>query len=89
MSIQVNQRQYRLAQQPVVVVCVDGCEPDYLGQAVATGHMPWMKKALSHGTGLVADCVVPTFTSRQLFKMNRRMYARIHHAAYDDSFTPR
>ncbi len=34
-------------------------------------------------------CVVPTFTSRQLFKMNRRMYARIHHAAYDDSFTPR
>ena len=63
MSIQVNQRQYRLAQQPVVVVCVDGCEPDYLGQAVATGHMPWMKKALSHGTGLVADCVVPTFTN--------------------------
>ena len=51
MSIQVNQRQYRLAAQPVVVVCVDGCEPDYLGQAVATGHMPWMKKALSHGTG--------------------------------------
>ena len=63
MSIQVNQRQYRLAAQPVVVVCVDGCEPDYLGQAVATGHMPWMEKALSHGTGLVADCVVPTFTN--------------------------
>ena len=63
MSIQVNQRQYRLAAQPVVVVCVDGCEPDYLGQAVATGNMPWMKKALSHGTGLVADCVVPTFTN--------------------------
>ena len=63
MSIEVNQRQYRLAAQPVVVVCVDGCEPDYLGQAVATGHMPWMKKALSHGTGLVADCVVPTFTN--------------------------
>ena len=63
MSIQVNQRLYRLAAQPVVVVCVDGCEPDYLGQAVATGHMPWMKKALSHGTGLVADCVVPTFTN--------------------------
>ena len=63
MSIQVNQRQYRLAAQSVVVVCVDGCEPDYLGQAVATGHMPWMKKALSHGTGLVADCVVPTFTN--------------------------
>jgi phosphonoacetate hydrolase len=63
MSIQVNQRQYRLPQQPVVVVCVDGCEPDYLGQAVATGHMPWMKQVLAQGTGIVADCVVPTFTN--------------------------
>jgi hypothetical protein len=34
-------------------------------------------------------CVVPSFTRRQLFRMNRRMYARIHHAAYDESFTPR
>ena len=63
MSIQVNQRHYKLAKQPVVVVCVDGCEPDYLGQAVATGHMPWMKKTLAHATGLVVDCVVPTFTN--------------------------
>jgi len=46
-----------------VVVCVDGCEPDYLAQAVATGKMPWLKQALALGTGLVADCVVPSFTN--------------------------
>jgi phosphonoacetate hydrolase len=46
-----------------VVVCVDGCEPDYLGQAVAGGHMPWLAKTLQQGTGLVADCVVPSFTN--------------------------
>lgn len=63
MSIEVNQRQYPLPRQPVVVVCVDGCEPDYLGQAVATGYMPWMKQVLTQGTGLIADCVVPTFTN--------------------------
>ena len=62
-SIQVNQRSYRLPSVPTVVVCVDGCEPDYLGQAVGTGHMPWMREALARGTGLVADCVVPTFTN--------------------------
>jgi len=61
--MRVNQRNYQMPKQPVVVVCVDGCEPDYLGQAVAGGHMPWMKKVLSDGTGLQADCVVPSFTN--------------------------
>ena len=60
--LQVNSRSYRLPTVPTVVVCVDGCEPDYLGQAVGTGHMPWLKRALATGTGLIAECVVPTFT---------------------------
>ena len=59
----VNARSYKLPTQPTVVVCVDGCEPDYLGQAVGTGQMPWMKQALASGTGLIADCVVPSFTN--------------------------
>lgn len=42
--MKVNNREYQIPKLPVVVVCVDGCEPDYLGQAVAGGHMPWMKK---------------------------------------------
>ncbi len=61
--LNVNDRSYRLPAQPTVVVCVDGCEPDYLAQAVATGHMPWLKRTLAQGTGLVADCVVPSFTN--------------------------
>lgn len=63
MALQVNGRHYALPKRPVVVVCVDGCEPDYLAQAVAGGHMPWMKNVLQHGTAIVADCVVPTFTN--------------------------
>ena len=63
MALQVNARHYALPTRPVVVVCVDGCEPDYLAQAVASGHMPWMKNVLQHGTAIVADCVVPTFTN--------------------------
>lgn len=62
-EVTVNARSYRLPRQPTVVVCVDGCEPDYLAQAVATRKMPWLKDALSRGTGLVADCVVPSFTN--------------------------
>jgi phosphonoacetate hydrolase len=61
--LNVNDRSYRLPQQPTVVVCVDGCEPDYLAQAVAGGHMPWLKRTLAQGAGLIADCVVPSFTN--------------------------
>jgi phosphonoacetate hydrolase len=30
---------------------------------VAAGRMPWLKRTLAEGTGIVADCVVPTFTN--------------------------
>jgi phosphonoacetate hydrolase len=62
-QVEVNGRAYRLPVQPSVVVCVDGCEPDYIAQAIAGGHMPWMKSVLANGTSVIADCVVPTFTN--------------------------
>ncbi len=61
--IHVNQRSYRLPTRPTVVVCVDGCEPDYIAQAVAHGRMPWLKRVLAEGTALIADCVIPSFTN--------------------------
>jgi phosphonoacetate hydrolase len=61
--LNVNSRSYRLPNRPTVVVCVDGCEPDYLAQSVAGGHMPWLKTTLEHGAGLIAECVVPSFTN--------------------------
>jgi phosphonoacetate hydrolase len=62
-TVQVNGRSYRRPRAPTVVVCVDGCEPDYLAQAVAGGHAPWLARTLAEGTMLVADCVVPSFTN--------------------------
>jgi phosphonoacetate hydrolase len=65
--LEVNGRHYALPKHPTVVVCVDGCEPDYLAQAVAGGHTPWLARTLAdggkNGTALIADCVVPTFTN--------------------------
>lgn len=61
--LQVNGRDYSMPKQPTVVICVDGCEPDYIAQAVAAGQMPTMKRWLAEGTALVADCVVPSFTN--------------------------
>ena len=61
--LHVNGRAYRPPEAPTVVVCVDGCEPDYIAQAVAAGRSPWLKRVLSDGTALIADCVVPSFTN--------------------------
>ncbi|NDA71523.1 MAG: phosphonoacetate hydrolase, partial [Betaproteobacteria bacterium] len=59
----VNGRRYHKPKQTTVVVCVDGCEPDYVGQAVAAGQMPWMQATLVHGTALHAEGVIPSFTN--------------------------
>ncbi len=63
-SIEVNGRAYRLSSsQPVVVVCVDGCEYDYLEAAVAAGVAPFIGKMMKEGTALKGDCVIPSFTN--------------------------
>jgi phosphonoacetate hydrolase len=62
-SVEVNGRAYRLSSRPTVVVCVDGCESDYLEAAVAAGVAPFIGKMLNQGTALKGDCVIPSFTN--------------------------
>ncbi|WP_395825144.1 phosphonoacetate hydrolase [Collimonas sp.] len=61
--LSVNGRNYPWMKQPVVVVCVDGCEQEYINQAIQAGVAPFMKKMVEQGTILGADCVVPSFTN--------------------------
>jgi len=62
-TIEVNARNYRWMSRPVVVVCVDGCEPAYLDAAVAAGVAPYLARMMKTGANLLADCVVPSFTN--------------------------
>lgn len=62
-AVQVNGRGYARPQAPVVVVCVDGCEPDYITQAIRTGAAPFLRRMVEHGSSLIGDCVVPSFTN--------------------------
>ena len=61
--IALNGRSYAFPKQPVVVVCVDGCEPDYINLAIGAGAAPWFAGLADRGTCLTADCVVPSFTN--------------------------
>ena len=61
--IEVNGRRYRPAGEPVVVVCVDGCEYDYLTEAAKAGVVPFLAKLLDGDSAFKADCVIPSFTN--------------------------
>lgn len=79
MNISVNDRNYHWPSSPVVVVCVDGSEPDYIEQAVADGAMPWMERMLkASGSDLRADCVVPSFTNPNNMSIVTGVPPRVH-----------
>lgn len=63
-EIRVNHRTYRWMDQPLVVVCVDGCQYEYLTAAVSAGAAPFLDRLLGGaGTSYLADCVMPSFTN--------------------------
>ena len=62
-TVSVNGRTYAWPKQPLVVVCIDGSQPEYMEEAVAGGHMPFTKEMLDCGADLRGDCVVPSFTN--------------------------
>jgi phosphonoacetate hydrolase len=62
-EIRVNGRSYPRPARPAVVVCLDGCEPAYLDEARAAGHMPGLDAILARGTARTALSVIPSFTN--------------------------
>ncbi len=59
----VNGRDYPTPKVPAVAICLDGCEPAYLDEAIKAGIMPALEKILAKGTRRLAHCVVPSFTN--------------------------
>src|SRR5450755_2875964 len=63
-KITVNGRTYHWMDRPLVVVCVDGCQFEYITAAVAAGAAPYLGRLLAGaGTRYIADCVMPSFTN--------------------------
>ena len=61
--IEVNGRSYRWMTDPLVVVCIDGCEYDYLERAAAAGCTPYLASLLCDGRAFRGEGVVPSFTN--------------------------
>ncbi len=76
--ITINGRSYRWPERPLVVICVDGCEPDYVNQAITAGSAPFLAALDGRGTCLTADCVVPSFTNPNNLSIVTGVPPRVH-----------
>lgn len=58
-----NDRTYAIPKTCAIVICLDGCEPEYLEVAIAEGLMPTLKRIRETGTDRLAHSVIPSFTN--------------------------
>lgn len=62
-SVSVNGRNYAWPRVPAIAICLDGCEPAYLDEAIEAGLMPALVKIKQTGTVRFAHSVIPSFTN--------------------------
>jgi phosphonoacetate hydrolase len=62
-SVSVNGRLYAWPRVPAIAICLDGCEPAYLDEAIKAGLMPALVKIKEKGTVRFAHSVIPSFTN--------------------------
>ena len=62
-SVTVNGRSYALPRRPVAVVCLDGCDPDYLAVGLAAGELPAIARIARDGFAGEALSALPSFTN--------------------------
>jgi phosphonoacetate hydrolase len=61
--IELNGRRYRRPKRPTVVICVDGCDPEYVERGIADGVLPTIAALAREGYLGTADAAMPTFTN--------------------------
>lgn len=62
-NVSVNGRNYAWPRVTAIAICLDGCEPAYLDEAIKAGLMPALVKIKEKGTVRMAHSVIPSFTN--------------------------
>jgi phosphonoacetate hydrolase len=62
-TVSVNGRDYHWPRAPLVVICCDGSEPDYMEVAMKAGLMPNLKRIIAKGENLRGHSAIPSFTN--------------------------
>ena len=62
-TVTANRRTYPWPNVPAIAICLDGCEPAYLDEAIKAGLMPTLARIRKTGTERTALSVIPSFTN--------------------------
>ncbi len=62
-TVSVNGRDYNWPAAPLVVICCDGSEPDYMEIAMQAGLMLKLKRIIARGENLRGHSAIPSFTN--------------------------
>ena len=61
-KIKLNEVEYAWPKRPVVVVCIDGGDPEYINEGVKDGIIPNIESFMNKGFYSVAQGSMPSFT---------------------------
>jgi phosphonoacetate hydrolase len=62
-TVSVNGRDYHWPSAPLVVICCDGSEPEYMEVAMKAGLMPNLERIIAKGENLRGHSAIPSFTN--------------------------
>jgi phosphonoacetate hydrolase len=62
-TVEANGRRYRAPDAPTAVVCLDGCDPRYLDDALERRLLPRLEEMIAAGVYVLAGSQLPSFTN--------------------------
>jgi phosphonoacetate hydrolase len=77
-QITVNGKIYNWPTSPLVVVCIDGGDPEYINAALEKGLLPNIKKFMDAGFSAVAYGAMPSFTNPNNISIITGMPPSVH-----------
>ncbi len=76
--VQCNEVTYRRRKSPVVVVCIDGGDPAYIGSVCERGITPNIQRFVTDGCSLVVRGTMPSFTCPNNMSIATGVPAAVH-----------
>jgi phosphonoacetate hydrolase len=77
-SVTNNGRDYHWPKRPVVVICCDGSEPEYMERAMGDGLMPHLKRIIAKGENLRGLSAMPSFTNPNNMSIATGSLPKVH-----------
>ncbi len=77
-SVTNNGRDYHWPKRPVVVICCDGSEPEYMERAMGDRLMPHLKRIIAKGENLRGLSAMPSFTNPNNMSIATGSLPKVH-----------